>query len=418
MSNKANNKNVISFAIKINSISVRRLFFNFIFLDLFIIAILIGFWCIEGEVQFYGEFVKSAQRTINFYPIETANYKVVWDDGKTMIREASTFLYSIQRIISIIGIIEGVFLLEEIIFGTARIRKVLRPINEIAETASRLSDMAFDEERFQNLEDAIARISPMTSDERIHIGDDELHGLEEAINNLLERMRDSYRQQARFVSDASHELRTPISVIQGYANMLDRWGKEDESVLDESITAIKSEAENMKNLVEQLLFLARGINGKTQLQLKEFSLSDMMSEVFEESKMIDKNHVYEYLEKENVTVYGDIALLKQTARILIENASKYTDEGESIILKTGMNDKAEAYFSVQDNGIGMEQEDVSHIFERFFRADTARVRKNGGTGLGLSIAKWIVDRHKGYFSVLSRKDIGTRITVFLPQKVV
>lgn len=417
MSNKSKVKNVTSIAIKLNSISVRELFFKFLFLDICIIAILIGFWCIEGEIQFYGEFVKSAQRTINFYPIETANYKVAWDDGKTLVKEASEFLYNIIKLIKIIGIIEGILLLEELIFGTARIRKILKPLNEIAEAANRLSDMAFDEEKFHNLEDAISKISPVASDERFHIGDNELQGLEEAINNLLDRMRDSYRQQARFVSDASHELRTPISVIQGYANMLDRWGKEDESVLDESIKAIKSESENMKNLVEQLLFLARGINGKTQLQITEFSLNDMMTEVFEESKMIDKNHLYKYIEKEKATVYGDIGLLKQTARILIDNAVKYTDEGECIILKTGISSKEEPYFSVQDNGIGMDEDDVTHIFERFFRADTARVRKNGGTGLGLSIAKWIIDNHKGYFSVLSRKDIGTRITVFLPKKL-
>ena len=309
------------------------------------------------------------------------------------------------------------FLLEEIIFGTAKIRKTLKPLNEIAETASRLSNMDFDEEKFQSLEDAISKISPVTSDERIHIGDSELKGLEDAINKLLDRMRDSYRQQARFVSDASHELRTPISVIQGYANMLDRWGKNDESVLEESIIAIKSESENMKNLVEQLLFLARGINGKTQLTIKKFSLNDMIDEVFEESKMIDKNHVYNYIESEHITVQGDMALLKQTARILVENATKYTEEGEKITLKVGENSKGEAYFSIQDNGIGMDENDVPHIFERFFRADTARVRKNGGTGLGLSIAKWIIDNHKGYFSVLSRKGIGTRITVYLPQNI-
>lgn len=114
---------------------------------------------------------------------------------------------------------------------------------------------------------------------------------------------------------------------------------------------------------------------------------------------------------------GDMGLLKQTARILVENASKYTPEGENIIIRTGVNEKGEPYFSVQDNGIGMDEKDVPHIFERFFRADTARVRKNGGTGLGLSIAKWIIDNHKGYFSILSRKEIGTRITVFLPQKL-
>lgn len=417
MSKKNKVKNVTSIAIKLNSISVRELFFKFLFLDICIIVILIGFWCIEGEIEFYGEFVKTAKRTINFYPIETANYKVVWDDGKILVKEANEFLYNIIKLIKIIGIIEGILLFQEIIFGTSRIRRTLKPLNEIAETASRLSDMAFDEEKFHTLEDAISKISPTASDERVHIGDNELQGLEEAINNLLDRMRDSYRQQARFVSDASHELRTPISVIQGYANMLDRWGKEDESVLDESIKAIKSESENMKNLVEQLLFLARGINGKTQLQMAEFSLNDMMTEVLEESKMIDEKHIYKYIEKEKVTVYGDIGLLKQTARILIDNAAKYTDEGELIILKVGISTKGEPCFSVQDNGIGMNEEDVTHIFERFFRADTARVRKNGGTGLGLSIAKWIIDNHKGYFSVLSRKDIGTRITVFLPPKL-
>ena len=415
MNRKKKTKNVTSIAIKLNAIKVRDLFFKFLIIDVILLSILIGLWCIDAEKNFYGELVQNAQRSINFYPIETSNYTVIWDNGKIMIKDASAFLYNLRRIGIVIGIIELIFLLEEIIFGTAKVRKTLKPLNEIAETAERLSNMVFDEEKFHTLEDAISKISPVASNERIHIEDNEFKGLEDAINKLLDRMRDSYRQQARFVSDASHELRTPISVIQGYVNMLDRWGKSDESVLDESIAAIKSESENMKNLVEQLLFLARGINGKTQLTITEFSLNNMMSEVLEESKMIDDKHIYSYINSEEINVYGDIGLLKQTARILVENAAKYTEAGEDIILRIGKNDKNEVYFSVQDNGIGMDAEDVPHIFERFFRADTARVRKNGGTGLGLSIAKWIIDNHKGYFSVLSRKGIGTRITVYLPE---
>lgn len=390
MNKRRKTKNVTSIAIKLNAIKVRDLFFKFLIIDAILMSILIGLWCIESEKSFYGELVNNAERAINFYPIETATYTVIWDNGKVMVKEASEFLYNVRIILIIIGIVEGIFLLEEIIFGTARVRKILKPLNEIAETAERLSNMVFDEEKF--------------------------HSIEDAINKLLDRVRDSYRQQARFVSDASHELRTPISVIQGYANMLDRWGKSDESVLDESITAIKCESENMKNLVEQLLFLARGINGKTQLTIKEFSLSNMIKEVVEESKMIDDKHVYSYINLEEVNVYGDMGFLKQTARILVENAAKYTETGENIELKVGRNSKGEPYFSVQDNGIGMDTEDIPHIFERFFRADTARVRKNGGTGLGLSIAKWIIDNHNGYFSVLSRKGIGTRITVYLPEK--
>lgn len=416
MNKRRKTKNVTSIAIKLNAIKVRDLFFKFLIIDAILMSILIGLWCIESEKSFYGELVNNAERAINFYPIETATYTVIWDNGKVMVKEASEFLYNVRIILIIIGIVEGIFLLEEIIFGTARVRKILKPLNEIAETAERLSNMVFDEEKFHSIEDAISKISPVASDERIHIGDSEFKGLEDAINKLLDRMRDSYRQQARFVSDASHELRTPISVIQGYANMLDRWGKSDESVLDESITAIKCESENMKNLVEQLLFLARGINGKTQLTIKEFSLSNMINEVVEESKMIDDKHVYSYINLEEVNVYGDMGFLKQTARILVENAAKYTETGENIELKVGRNSKGEPYFSVEDNGIGMDTEDIPHIFERFFRADTARVRKNGGTGLGLSIAKWIIDNHNGYFSVLSRKGIGTRITVYLPEK--
>lgn len=413
---KNKNKNVTSIAIKLNAISVRDMFFKFLVLDILLIVVLGGLWCIDAEKIFYGSFIENAKRSLDVYPIATAKYTVIWENGKTMVKDMSPFLDTLIQIMSILGVLEGIFLLEEIIFGTAKIRKSLKPLNDIAETASRLSNMALDDEKFQNLEAAISKLSPVGSDERITIGDSELQGLEDAINKLLDRMRTSYRQQARFVSDASHELRTPISVIQGYANMLDRWGKNDESVLEESITAIKAESENMKNLVEQLLFLARGINGKTQLTLTEFSLNHMMEEVFEESKMIDENHFYTYINSDNISVCGDIGLLKQTARILVENAAKYTEQGEEIIIKIGRNSKGEPYFSIQDNGIGIDPGDVPHIFERFFRADTARVRKDGGTGLGLSIAKWIIDNHKGYFSVLSRKGIGTRIIVYLPQQ--
>lgn len=417
MNNKnKKSRNVTSIAIKINSMEVRDLFFKFLIIDIALFLILGVFWCMEAEKGFYGKLVEDAQRSFNLFPLAKANYTVIWNDGKTMVKDATLFFYSFKNIIMAIGAIEGILLLEKIIFGTGKIRKKLKPLNEIAETANRLSNMTFDEEKFHSLEEAISKISPGASHERIRMGDSELQGLEDAINKLLDRMRESYRQQARFVSDASHELRTPISVIQGYANMLDRWGKNDESVLDESIAAIKSESENMKVLVEQLLFLARGINDKTQLTIAEFSLNNMIKEVLEESKMIDENHQYKYIDSEDISVLGDIALLKQTARILVENSVKYTDNGGTITLKVGRDNGGDAYFSIQDNGIGMDENEVSHIFERFFRADIARERK-GGTGLGLSIAKWIIDNHRGYFGVLSRKGIGTRISVYLPDSI-
>ena len=232
------------------------------------------------------------------------------------------------------------------------------------------------------------------------------------MNSLLQRIRENNKQQARFVNDASHELRTPIAVIQGYANMLARWGREDEKVLDESITAIQNESDNMKRLVEQLLFLARGDAGRTQLNKTNVDLNALMNEVYEESLMIDENHIYKFVPaEESVKVSVDEGLIKQAVRILVDNASKYTKEKDEIILKVGTGDNNSAFLQVQDSGIGMKEADVEHMFERFYRADEAR--SFNGTGLGLSIAKWIVDKHEGHFEIVSREELGTRIGIYL-----
>ena len=310
--------------------------------------------------------------------------------------------------------LEGLLVVLWVLFETLKVRSKLRPLQEFADAALKLSEMGGEaEQRYQKLENAIDMLSPAEDDQKLATGDAELEGLETAVNKLMSRMRDSYRQQARFVSDASHELRTPIAVIKGYADLLDRWGKTDEKILEESIEAIKSESDNMQHLVEQLLFLARGDSGRTPLNLTDFDLSEMMKEVWEESVMIDNTHTYRFESGGEITVHGDISLIKQAARILIENASKYTPEGGEIMLRSLVSDGHPA-FSVQDSGIGINQSDIPHIFERFYRADDSRSKQTGGSGLGLAIAKWIVERHGGRFEVISRKDIGTRITVILP----
>lgn len=336
------------------------------------------------------------------------------DRGKKTFVYMGKFLLYTWWCLMVILLIQFLILLFEILTGSHKARKHLAPLNEITRMAQNLTDAAaFDEDRFHQLEEALSRISP-TGDTALHTGDAELEGLEAAVNNLLERMRQSYQQQARFVSDASHELRTPIAVIQGYANMLDRWGTEDEQILAESISAIKSESDNMKKLVEQLLFLARGDSGRTRLTMEDISLSDIIREVFDESVMIDQNHRYHLKGDEDIRIIGDSSMIKQAARILVDNAAKYTPAGADIILRFQKNGQGHSSFIVQDEGIGISGEDIPHMFERFFRSDPARSRENGGAGLGLSIARWIVDRHGGYFQVLSREDIGTRITVVFP----
>jgi signal transduction histidine kinase len=300
------------------------------------------------------------------------------------------------------------------LFGTIserrKVERILNPLEEIADKADELSRIEFDEEKYVILEE---KINNLATEDTLQVsqGDKELERIESAINRLLTRMRESNMRQARFVNDASHELRTPIAVIEGYSNMLARWGREDEKVLDESINAIRNESAHMKYLVEQLLFLARGDSGKTVLHPEHLNLCDMMREIYEESLMIDERHIYRFQESE-APVYADCdpALMKQAVRILVDNAAKYTNEGDEILLSQGVQNGV-PYLQVQDTGIGMEENAVSHMFERFYRADEARSYK--GTGLGLSIAKWIIDKHKGHFEVTSRPGLGTRIRIVL-----
>ena len=317
-----------------------------------------------------------------------------------------------------LGITELLILLSEARRARKRARNLLKPLDMIAqemEAVSRLqNESAHYEDRLHDLEDAIANISPTRPDAQLRTGAQELSGLESAINNLLVRMHESYRQQAQFVSDASHELRTPIAVIQGYAHMLARWGKDDAQVLEESIAAIQSESDYMKKLVEELLFLARGEIGRNPFEPQPLSLTELIREVCDESAMIDPDHTWTFRGDSDVRITADPGMLKQCARVLCENAQKYTPDGGEIILCV-REDADRACFSVQDEGIGIGQEDVAHIFDRFYRSDPARGRNSGGSGLGLSIAKWIVDRHGGYFEVLSRREIGTRFTVSLPK---
>ena len=309
--------------------------------------------------------------------------------------------------------VEGIIVLVSIFSNTFKLKSQLKPLDEMAAAAEELLNMdMLSGERFQKLEEAIESYSPLSEGKGISTGDNELAGLENAVNKLVDRIRASYKQQARFVSDASHELRTPISVIRGYADMLDRWGKDDEKVLKESIDAIRSETASMQRLVEQLLFLARADSGRHQLEMKDFNLSDLALEVCEESEMIDSGHRYIFRGERDIRARGDVSMLKQCARILMENAKKYSPEGGEIVIKVFRQSERPA-FSVQDSGIGISAEEAPQIFERFYRADDSRSKQSGGSGLGLSIAKMIVDRHGGSIEVVSHKGIGTRMTVVL-----
>ena len=309
-----------------------------------------------------------------------------------------------------------VSLITNLFKNAGSIKKVLRPIQELAATAAKLNQAErMSPEELRALAGKLDEINATHLDQRVSVSGTqrELQTLARAINAMLDRIDEAYRSQMRFVSDASHELRTPIAVIQGYANLLNRWGKDDPATRQEAIDAIRAEADSMKELVEQLLFLARGDNDSMHIQMEMFDLTEVAAEVLKETEMIDQTHTFAARWEGAVPVRADVGLTKQALRILVDNAIKYTAAGGRITLSAGVKDGF-ARLSVQDEGQGIDAESLPHIFDRFYRTDESRARQTGGTGLGLAIAKWIVDRHGGWFEVRSWPGVGTRMTIVLP----
>ena len=316
----------------------------------------------------------------------------------------------------ILLVCQALSLLCNLFKNAGTIRKTLKPIQELAAAARTLgSGSAMSPEELQALAGKLDQINATHLDRRISVPgtQKELQTLAAAINAMLDRINAAYRSQMRFVSDASHELRTPIAVIQGYANLLNRWGKDDPETRQEAIDAIRGEADSMKELVEQLLFLARGDNDSMHIEMETFDLTAVAAEVFKETEMIDQTHRFSADWQEAVPVQADVGLTKQALRILVDNAIKYTPAGGRITLSVRRRGDT-ARLSVQDEGQGIDAASLPHIFDRFYRTDESRTRQTGGTGLGLSIAKWIVERHGGWFEVDSWVGVGTRMTVVLP----
>ena len=416
------NKRMTSIARRINTSFWLKRFSDLMCFNLILILLIVG-----SFIYWRYEQVPNHEDVERGYFTSEAGY-----DGFTFVletKEGNEYPYLVRDFADRL-IFPGIVLLSfEVIhlffalFGTSQIRKKLKPLNDLAVKAEQLSSLPLDISKFESLEHAIESVSPDAPNAKISTGDKDLQSIEVALNNLLHRMKESQKQQSRFVSDASHELRTPISVIQGYVNMLDRWGKEDEKILDESIEALKHESQHMKDLIEQLLFLARGDSGRNTLNLTIFDLNEVIKEVWEESLMIDEKHIYKFVNDSGnavddegrihnppATMRGDVSMVKQSVRIFVQNAAKYSNDGDTITFRVKASGGHVSY-EIQDEGIGMQDSEVVHIFERFYRSDEARNGETGGSGLGLSIAKWIVDAHDGTIDVLSRPEFGTRFTV-------
>ncbi len=247
---------------------------------------------------------------------------------------------------------------------------------------------------------------------------DELGRLAATLNQMWTRLERSFVALRRFTADASHELKTPLTVVRaGVERAITRPDMPPETLaaLEETL----QEVNRMTELLDSLLTLARADEGRAELHREPVDLRDIIAEAGETGELLAEHagvSIEIRLPPEPVVVSVDRSRVRQLALNLIENAVKYTPRGGEVSVELGGND-GRAVFTVADTGIGIAPGDLPHVFDRFWRADSARTRtsERAGTGLGLAICKWIAEAHGGTIDVQSRPGRGTTFTVGLPR---
>ena len=242
--------------------------------------------------------------------------------------------------------------------------------------------------------------------------DDEVGELIGAFNATLERLEQLFNMQRRFLADVSHELRTPLTVIKGNVGLVRKFGTDEES-----LSSIENEVDRLTRMVGDLLLLAKAESGAELFDMAPVELDSIVFEVMQQMHVLAGERIHLQLTGiDQILVNGDHDRLKQVMLNLVGNAIQYTPVGGQVNLKLEKIDH-QACFTVSDTGPGIPAEDLPHIFERFYRGEKSRTRKqSGGFGLGLSIAYWIVRNHGGTIEVESQEGQGTTFRVLLPVK--
>lgn len=335
----------------------------------------------EGQIVFQSE-------GFDFRYKQADEFDEIWsfdDDREYYLSEKSQFqvdgmeyelfiiknMYSERRfmalLIVILVIIDVIGMISSILLGYLFARRMLRPIEDITNTAKSMDS--------NNLSVRI----PLPRSK------DELYMLSKTFNDMADGLELSFKKQAQFVADASHELKTPLAAITGHVNLLNRWGKNDENALEASLDAIQKETSYMSNLIRKLLFLAKLDNGKV-VEREEFDISELLLEMTEEMRLYLENHTIESICEEGILLNSDRAMVIQLLRILLDNAFKYTPEG-GVITITCKREQERVHVQIMDTGYGMSKEALSQIFQRFYTENQSRNKEISGNGLGLSIAK-------------------------------
>jgi len=244
---------------------------------------------------------------------------------------------------------------------------------------------------------------------------DELRRLSETLNSMLSRLEAAFKRIIQFTADASHELRTPVAVIRTTAELMNEHRRPIEEY-EEANTQIISEAERTGRLIEDLLMLARADSQAMQFVFSDLDLRRVVDEVVASMNALAQAkgvHMNINSAVPSAFIIGDPNAVRRLITVLIDNAIKYSLAGSTVLIGVHA-DRDAATLEVNDQGIGISEQDLTHIFERFYRADKARSRELGGVGLGLSIAKSIADAHRAQISVQSQVRKGSRFKITFP----
>jgi len=289
----------------------------------------------------------------------------------------------------------GISVLLSALVGVFTAWRALRPVDRITQTAREILQTG-----------DLDRRVPLRS-----ANGDEVGRLAQAFNEMIERLSKLFHAQQRLVADVSHELRTPLTVIRGNIDLLRAMGCTDQ----ESLDAMTREADRMTRMVGNILLLSQVDAGVLPMQKQALQLAPLISDVERSAKVLAGERVKVVANIcGDAQVMGDPDRLKQVFLNLVENAIKHTPDGGWVSIDCDPSDAKTVRVAVSDTGMGIPQDDLPHVFERFYRVDKSRSRANGGAGLGLSIALSIVQTHGGQMSVRSAVGKGTTFEVVLP----
>jgi len=318
---------------------------------------------------------------------------IVWGDGSVVNLQITKSMSATEEMLAVLRIVliavTLIAMIPVLISSTILSNFIARPIRSMIDTMKEIQTSG----QFKRLS-----LEEKSKDELVEMG--------KTFNHMIDLLQANYEKQEQFVSNASHELKTPLTVIESYASLLKRKGVERPDLFEESIEAIHSEAIRMREMTEQMLLLAKH-QEKWNIEKENVNLTDIMAELAKVYKNA-YNRTVEIYSGDAIEAVTDVQKLKQLLFIFLDNARKYSDELISVYIgRTGN----EAYIRIEDRGDGIPKAELPKVFDRFYRVDKARNRKQGGSGLGLSVAKEIADAIDVRIEMDSLEGRGTIVTL-------